>query len=80
MAIKTRQLPANFDSLLNKRQVADLLATSVSTIDRMLASSSFPREDRRVGIGRGSLRWRRSTVQSWIDGNMDGQAIHEGVS
>jgi predicted DNA-binding transcriptional regulator AlpA len=53
--------------LLTLDGVANLLACSRPSIERMRASGRLPKADLHVGLGRGSSpRWKRQTIDAWI--------------
>ena len=64
MPTHPRRLPADFDSLLDPKQVCAALAVSLSTLERMIQRGEFPKHDRRCGTMR---RWKSSTVQAFMD-------------
>jgi len=55
----TEKLPR----FLSQRQIAELLGASVRTIQSWRAAGKMPSPDVRVG---GVLRWRRETVEAWL--------------
>lgn len=57
-------LPANLDVLLNRRQVAFALGTSLRNLSTLISTQRFPPPEMRHDNGSG--RWRTSTVQAWI--------------
>ena len=60
------------DSLLNIREVADILAVTHRTVERLLRDDpAFPPPTR---VGR-SRRWRREWIENYIDGNRELPAV-----
>ena len=60
--------PGDLDGLLSARRVRELLDCPDRTLRRWIAGGLFPPADLRIGT---SLRWRRSTVQGFIQGNTE---------
>lgn len=54
------------DPLLNKKAVSELLGIQPRTLERYLATGRFP-QPLRIGGSTHCLRWRRSTVESYLD-------------
>lgn len=50
------------ESLLTKKQLADLLKLSPRSIDRKIDAGEFPRG---LKLG-GAVRWRRSVINAWL--------------
>lgn len=51
------------EKLISARTLANTLSTSVRTIWRLRSSGRLPKP---VGVG-GSIRWRASDIEKWID-------------
>jgi len=62
--LKPSRQPVGLDQLVDTRDVMSALRISRRTLQRLLESGKFPRPDRRVGRG---LRWKRETIQVWIN-------------
>lgn len=67
-------LPASVDVLLNRRQVAFAIGTSLRNLTTLIGTKRFPIADMRHDNG--SPRWRTSTVQAWIAGKT---GVSDGV-
>ncbi len=52
------------NQMLDAKAIADLLGIGVRTLWRWISSNQFPAPDLRKGR---VIRWRLSTVQSWIE-------------
>ena len=63
----------SLDGLLSSRSVCGLLDVSDRQLRRFVSSGRFPAPDRRLGR---SLRWKRSTVQGFLNG--DGSGCEQG--
>lgn len=57
------QVPALNPELIDRADLARLLAISTSTLDRMTAASKIPRP---LMLSRGALRWRVETIRDWL--------------
>lgn len=55
--------PERRELLLTKRQVAELLQVSVSTVERLTRTGEGPQS---IKFGR-SRRWRREDVERWVE-------------
>lgn len=51
--------------LLTRIQVASLINVRPRTFDRLVAANQFPTAD--IVMNAKLIRWRRSTVETWID-------------
>ena len=62
MASKTGECPLRRE-VLTRRQVAEVIGVSPSTLDRMVGRGEFPPPLR---LSPGRVGWRRTTVQRWL--------------
>lgn len=58
--------PVLSDPLLNKKAVAELLGVTERTLERWIMEERFPRPIRVAGSSH-CLRWRRSTIERYLD-------------
>jgi prophage regulatory protein len=59
------ELPNLGERLLRLRDVEQKTGLSSTTIYRKMTEGSFPRP---LQLGPGSVRWRETKVEAWIDG------------
>lgn len=60
---KAPPVEATDSLLIDARELARLLSVSLATLHRMKAAGKLPRE---LALSRGSVRWRRETVERWL--------------
>ena len=63
MAVQ-KMLPGFGESLVTKRQLADVLNLSTRSIDRKIAEGKLPKG---ILLG-GARRWRKALIDEWIAG------------
>lgn len=64
-ALKSTATPSDSDdSMLSKKQVADLLSISINTVDNYRKKPGFPKGHE---FGPNTLRWKRNEILQWRD-------------
>jgi hypothetical protein len=53
------------EPLLSRRDLADVLRTSLRSLDRLAAAGKLPRPD--MHLTARQPRWKAATIQRWID-------------
>lgn len=69
------------EKLLKKQDIIEILSINMSTLDRWMAAGDFPAADVRKKApgakGRDFVRWKESTLSSFIEGmNKEQNAYH----
>ena len=69
--MKTELIPTG-DRLVNRAEVARIVGLERSTIYRHMKSGAFPLP---LQIARGTVRWRLSEIEAWIDSRPRGTGV-----
>lgn len=65
--------PVEGEQMYSPRRVAELLDVDPRTLRRLVSSGQFPAAD--VAVGAKLKRWKRTTVEAWIEsGGRNGTA------
>jgi predicted DNA-binding transcriptional regulator AlpA len=57
--------PVAIEPLLSRRDLANVLRTSLRSLDRLQASGRLPKPD--MYLSARQPRWRAETIRTWID-------------